>query len=890
METTGARPVCCGVCTDKFNKTSRKPIECLHCNYVACATCVQTYMLSSVLDPHCMNPDCRAVWNRGFLDDNLTKAFLNGDLRKHREEVLLNRERARMPATQPLVAEEQRKRRLRTEIADLHAERKRMKVEMRVILDTIDAKHNAIALGDGAAGSGNAEERRAFVRACPIEQCKGFLSTRWKCGICSTQACPDCHEVVEPGHVCTQANIDTARLLARDTKPCPSCGTGITKIDGCFALDTPILMWNGSMKKSQDIAVGDVLVGDDGSPRTVQHLVSGTSAMFEVRQRNGIDYTVNGKHTLVLKFSSDRQIYWNNSERAWRMKWFDVAAMKMTTKKFRVTEELTSDDAKAMMEAFKTTLTHPYVYEILVEDFVKLHVQTQRHFMGFKCEGINWPKTDVAMDPWLVGAFLGDGFSCGEGFAANPVHDQEILDYIFRWCEDNGAQLVHGAAYRFRIRGFIDGSALPVPAIGYGSCSDTCKGCLDLFDQVGKTAPICDTLAVGNLTGGKGNTFKGQLRQYELIGDKHIPCDYLANDRSVRLQLLAGFIDTDGSVPKRENGRRAVISQTRLALGEQLVVLARTLGFQVGIARVPAGFEKGPTGELHTRHQKIVINISGRMLDEVPTVLPRKLCTSSSPNNDPYRTGITVASAGEGAYFGWVVDGNHRFCLGDCTVVHNCNQMWCTSCHVAFSWDTGRLETSGRVHNPHFFEWQRQQRGNPERAPGDIRCGGLPGYNDFREVADGIHHAGAFTPYDFDLQSLLGVYRSVVHLQDYTIPRLVADEGGVDTNADLRIAFMLNEVDEAGLRHRLQKREKQREKDREVRLVFEMYAETVSDLIRNLVAAPTEETIGRVALELPPLRDYANAAMASIARRFSGSCPLITSTGSFARQNGRTAP
>jgi hypothetical protein len=76
-----------------------------------------------------------------------------------------------------------------------------------------------------------------FVRACPVNNCKGFLSTAWKCGLCEAHVCSQCHEVKDPddlqGHVCDAANVATADLLRRDTKPCPKCASMIFKINGC---------------------------------------------------------------------------------------------------------------------------------------------------------------------------------------------------------------------------------------------------------------------------------------------------------------------------------------------------------------------------------------------------------------------------------------------------------------------------------------------------------------------------------------------------------------------------------------------------------------------------------------------------------------------------------
>ena len=63
-------------------------------------------------------------------------------------------------------------------------------------------------------------ERRAFVRACPYADCKGFLSTAWKCGLCEMWTCSECHEGRGPDrdapHTCDPEHLETARMLERD--------------------------------------------------------------------------------------------------------------------------------------------------------------------------------------------------------------------------------------------------------------------------------------------------------------------------------------------------------------------------------------------------------------------------------------------------------------------------------------------------------------------------------------------------------------------------------------------------------------------------------------------------------------------------------------------------
>jgi len=71
--------------------------------------------------------------------------------------------------------------------------------------------------------------------ACAKDNCRGFLSTSYKCGLCETYTCSDCLKikVSEEDHTCHEEDVATATLIKSQTKPCPSCGERISKIDGC---------------------------------------------------------------------------------------------------------------------------------------------------------------------------------------------------------------------------------------------------------------------------------------------------------------------------------------------------------------------------------------------------------------------------------------------------------------------------------------------------------------------------------------------------------------------------------------------------------------------------------------------------------------------------------
>lgn len=76
--------------------------------------------------------------------------------------------------------------------------------------------------------------------------------------------------------------------------------TGVGK---CLGINTPILMYDGSIKAVQDVVVGDLLMGDDDTPRTVLSLARGREDLYKVYQsglEGSLDYVVNKSHILTL--------------------------------------------------------------------------------------------------------------------------------------------------------------------------------------------------------------------------------------------------------------------------------------------------------------------------------------------------------------------------------------------------------------------------------------------------------------------------------------------------------------------------------------------------------------------------------------------------------------
>jgi hypothetical protein len=177
-----------------------------------------------------MNMACRREWTRKFIKKSFTLKFINGDLKKHREQILFDKERALLPLTQ-LIFECDRK--INQLTAECHIIIQRNHILTQENNDELDRLQNEI---DTLFEKKQETKKTVFIRACPAEECRGFLNNEWQCGICEKQCCPDCHIILcdtTTKHECNADDLATAQLISKDTKPCPKCATGIFKIDGC---------------------------------------------------------------------------------------------------------------------------------------------------------------------------------------------------------------------------------------------------------------------------------------------------------------------------------------------------------------------------------------------------------------------------------------------------------------------------------------------------------------------------------------------------------------------------------------------------------------------------------------------------------------------------------
>jgi hypothetical protein len=213
-----------------------------------------------------------------------------------------------------------------------------------------------------------------------------------------------------------------------------------------------------------------------------------------------------------------------------------------------------------------------------------------------------------------------------------------------------------------------------------------------------------------------------------------------------------------------------------------------------------------------------------------------------------------------------------RPCPQCATPIHKidgCDQMWCTQCHTAFSWRTGRVET-GRVHNPHWYEYQRRvNNGVVPREPGDQAGGG--GAQQQRCPPNGAI-PGLFTIPRPDTKAayieLQAFHRSMVHIQHVVMPPYMENARRDLDNRDLRIKYLIGEVDKDKWKKLLQQREKRRLKKEAMRQAFEVLLHGSSDVLHRMTI-DKNFTWDKAKKELETLRAYTNECLYTVCSRFS---------------------
>ncbi len=159
----------------------------------------------------------------------------------------------------------------------------------------------------------------------------------------------------------------------------------------CLAKGTKVLMYDGTLKAVEKIKPGDLLMGDDSTPRRVLSTTQGREKMYWIRQNKGIDYRVNESHILSLRRSRNEGKH-----------------------------------------------KHGDLLNISVREYLKKSDKFKSNYKGYKV-AVRFMEQEVPIEPYFLGLWLGDGRKSDVRIA---TEDAEVVAYLKDFARRLGLKLV----------------------------------------------------------------------------------------------------------------------------------------------------------------------------------------------------------------------------------------------------------------------------------------------------------------------------------------------------------------------------------------------------------------------------------------------------------------
>jgi superfamily II DNA or RNA helicase len=260
------------------------------------------------------------------------------------------------------------------------------------------------------------------------------------------------------------------------------------------------------------------------------------------------------------------------------------------------------------------------IVNIPVTEYLQTNPYFKHLHKGWRT-GVEFTSRELLLiDPYFLGMWLGDG---SQRHPAITTGDQEVIDWIVEY------------ASRLKLQHRIE---------------DNSENSINIH------------ITTGVQGGGFWkNPLVSALDRHGLRQRKHVPHAYKTASRADRLKLLAGFIDADGSL---SNGGYDVVGINE-ELIDDIIFVARSLGFAAykSACKKTCG-NNGKEGDYFR------CNIGGDT-DEIPCLIARKQAPPRRQKKSVLVTGIRVEPIGVGDYYGFEINGDRLFLLGDFTVTHN---------------------------------------------------------------------------------------------------------------------------------------------------------------------------------------------------------------------------
>lgn len=211
--------------------------------------------------------------------------------------------------------------------------------------------------------------------------------------------------------------------------------------------------------------------------------------------------------------------------------------------------------------------------------------------------------------------------------------------------------------------------------------------------------------------------------------------------------------------------------------------------------------------------------------------------------------------------------------------ISGCSQMWCTECKVAFDYKSGKIDT-GTIHNPHYYNHMREQNnGQAPRNPQDIVCGGLCPIYQLNRFLDKLRKTYN-DEHNKVIQCIATIHRTLSHISNYDLPRLRQQVRENNDNENIRVQYILGNLDKKQMATQIYRRDNIRKKHTELLHLYEL-VNVVGIEQMNYIVHPASikfttadhenniKFINEKLLILENLRNYCNSEFKKISIRYN---------------------
>lgn len=207
--------------------------------------------------------------------------------------------------------------------------------------------------------------------------------------------------------------------------------------------------------------------------------------------------------------------------------------------------------------------------------------------------------------------------------------------------------------------------------------------------------------------------------------------------------------------------------------------------------------------------------------------------------------------------------------------IDGCDQMWCITCHTAFSWSRGTID-NGVVHNPHYFQYQKTNENVPMRQAGLGPCNAyaLPDYHLVR-------------PFELRLRrieqslsdKLLSMYQTIAHIHHYERLNIQRRMNALE-DTHLKVRYLMGNVTKEQFASELYSYDYNCMKERMILNVMDLLndtgIETLWSLVNSNEAEGIRECIYKEYESFIQLCEYCNTQWLIISLNFRISVPWIS--------------